>query len=137
LQVVPYTGGPAAVLTDVVGGRVPLIIEGYSGLAGAIQAHSLTVLPVASAHRLPEFPNATRAFFTQMAISTIRMAAIRKPSSTHVLRCSEVLQQSVAMGHEPPRPPQAGVTGLPPIAAAQTHGCGGDSRPQGDIREGR
>ena len=57
LQVVPYTGGPAAALTDVVGGRVPLIIEGYSGLAGAIQAHSLTVLAVASAHRLREFPD--------------------------------------------------------------------------------
>ena len=57
LQVVPYTGGPAAALTDVVGGRVPLIIEGYSGLAGAIQAHSLTVLAVASAHRLSEFPD--------------------------------------------------------------------------------
>jgi tripartite-type tricarboxylate transporter receptor subunit TctC len=57
LQVVPYTGGPAAALTDVIGGRVPLIIEGYSGLAGAIQAHSLTVLAVASAHRLPDFPD--------------------------------------------------------------------------------
>jgi tripartite-type tricarboxylate transporter receptor subunit TctC len=57
LQVVPYTGGPAAALTDVVGGRVPLIIEGYSGLAGAIEAHSLTVLAVASAHRLPQFPD--------------------------------------------------------------------------------
>ena len=57
LQVVPYTGGPAAARTDVVGGRVPLIIEGYSGLAGAIQAHSLTVLAVATAHRLPEFPD--------------------------------------------------------------------------------
>src|SRR6202043_281079 len=57
LQVVPYTGGPAAALTDVIGGRVPLIIEGYSGLAGAIQAHSLTVLAVASAHRLREFPD--------------------------------------------------------------------------------
>ena len=57
LQVVPYTGGPAAALTDVVGGRVPLIIEGYSGLAGAIQAHTLTVLAAASAHRLPDFPD--------------------------------------------------------------------------------
>ena len=56
LQVVPYTGGPAAALTDVIGGRVPLIIEGYSGLAGAIQAHTLTPLAVASRHRLPEFP---------------------------------------------------------------------------------
>jgi len=57
LQVVPYTGGPAAALTDVIGGRVPLIIEGYSGLAGAIQAHTITVLAVASTHRLPDFPN--------------------------------------------------------------------------------
>jgi tripartite-type tricarboxylate transporter receptor subunit TctC len=57
LQVVPYTGGPAAALNDVLGGRVPLIIEGYTGLAGAIQAHTLTVLAVASAHRLNEFPD--------------------------------------------------------------------------------
>src|SRR5579864_4084331 len=57
LQVVPYTGGPAAALTDVVGGRVPLIIEGYSGLAGAIQAHSINALAVASTHRLPDFPD--------------------------------------------------------------------------------
>ncbi|MGB6537030.1 MAG: tripartite tricarboxylate transporter substrate binding protein [Xanthobacteraceae bacterium] len=55
LQVVPYTGGPAAALTDVIGGRVPLIIEGYSGVAGAIQAHTLTVLAIASRHRLPSF----------------------------------------------------------------------------------
>jgi tripartite-type tricarboxylate transporter receptor subunit TctC len=57
LQVVPYTGGPAAALVDVIAGRVPLIIEGYSGLVGAIQAHSLNVLAVASAHRLPDFPD--------------------------------------------------------------------------------
>jgi tripartite-type tricarboxylate transporter receptor subunit TctC len=57
LQVVPYSGGPAAALTDVIGGRVPMIIEGYSGLAGAIQAHTLIPLAVASRHRLAEFPN--------------------------------------------------------------------------------
>lgn len=57
LQVVPYTGGPAAALTDVISGRVPLVIEGYSGLAGAIQAHKLNVLAVASMHRLPDFPD--------------------------------------------------------------------------------
>ena len=33
------------------------------------------------------------------------------------------------MGHQPPRPPQAGVTDLPPIAAARTHGYGGGSGP--------
>lgn len=57
LQVVPYTGGPAAALTDVIGGRVPMIIEGYSGLAGAIQAHTITVLAVGSRKRLPGFPD--------------------------------------------------------------------------------
>ena len=57
LQVVPYSGGPAAAMTDVIGGRVPLIIEGYSGLAGAIQAHALNVLAVASRHRLTDFPD--------------------------------------------------------------------------------
>jgi tripartite-type tricarboxylate transporter receptor subunit TctC len=57
LEVVPYTGGPAAALTDVIGGRVPLIIEGYSGLAGAIQARTLVPLAVGSRHRLAEFPD--------------------------------------------------------------------------------
>jgi tripartite-type tricarboxylate transporter receptor subunit TctC len=57
LQVVPYSGGPAAALTDVIDGRVPMIIEGYSGLAGAIQAHTLTVLAVATSRRLPDFPD--------------------------------------------------------------------------------
>ncbi len=57
LQVVPYTGGPAAALTDVIGGRVPMIIEGYSGLAGAIQAHTLNILAIASRKRLAEFPD--------------------------------------------------------------------------------
>jgi tripartite-type tricarboxylate transporter receptor subunit TctC len=57
LQTVPYAGGPAAALTDVIGGRVPLIIEGYGGLAGAITAHKVNVLAVASAHRLPDFPD--------------------------------------------------------------------------------
>ena len=57
LQVVPYTGGPAAALTDVIGGRVPLVIEGYSGLAGAIQAHTINVLAVGATHRLADFPD--------------------------------------------------------------------------------
>jgi tripartite-type tricarboxylate transporter receptor subunit TctC len=57
LEAVPYAGGPAAALTDVIGGRVAVIIEGYSGLAGAIQAHTITALAVGSRHRLPDFPD--------------------------------------------------------------------------------
>lgn len=57
LQVVPYTGGPAAAMTDVIDGRVPLIIEGYSGVASGIQSHSLVPLAVASRRRLADFPD--------------------------------------------------------------------------------
>ena len=50
-----------------------------------------------------------------------------------VLHCTEVSPPMSQLGHEPPRPPQAGVTGLPPIAATRTHGCGGGSGPISDI----
>jgi tripartite-type tricarboxylate transporter receptor subunit TctC len=54
---VPYSGGPSHALNDIMGGRIPLIIEGYQGLAGAIQGGNLKPLAVASAQRLPDFPN--------------------------------------------------------------------------------
>jgi len=57
LLLVPYSGGPNHALNDIMGGRIPLIIEGYSGLAGAIQGGNLKPLAVASAQRLPDFPN--------------------------------------------------------------------------------
>src|SRR5262252_2768940 len=57
LLMVPYSGGPSHALNDIMGGRIPVIIEGYSGLAGAIQGGNLKALAVASAKRLPDFPN--------------------------------------------------------------------------------
>jgi tripartite-type tricarboxylate transporter receptor subunit TctC len=57
LQMIPYSGGTAQVLTDVMGKRIPMVIEAYSGLAGAIQAGTVVPLAVASVKRLPDFPN--------------------------------------------------------------------------------
>src|SRR5215471_14475366 len=54
---VPYTGGPAHAISDVVSGRVGLIIEGYSGIAGAVQSGSVKAIAVASEKRLAEFPD--------------------------------------------------------------------------------
>ena len=54
---VPYTGGPAPALGDVATGRVSMIIEGYSGIAGAVNAGSVKLIAVASPQRLPEFPD--------------------------------------------------------------------------------
>jgi tripartite-type tricarboxylate transporter receptor subunit TctC len=57
LLMVPYTGGPAHAISDVISGRVAFIIEGYSGIAGAIESGAVKAIAVASAKRLAEFPN--------------------------------------------------------------------------------
>ena len=56
LLTVPYTGGPAHAISDVVSGRVGLLIEGYSAIAGAVQSGSVKAIAVASEKRLTEFP---------------------------------------------------------------------------------
>jgi len=55
LLLVPYTGGPNRAVTDVRTGRVSMIIEGYSGIAGAAQSGSVKLIAVASAKRLAQF----------------------------------------------------------------------------------
>ena len=51
---VPYfAGGTAQVLNDIMGGRIPLVIEAYSGIAGALDAGAVKALAVASTQRLP------------------------------------------------------------------------------------
>ena len=57
LLLVPYTGGPAHAVGDVATGRVAMIIEGYSGIAGAARSGSIKLIAVASAKRLAEFPD--------------------------------------------------------------------------------
>jgi tripartite-type tricarboxylate transporter receptor subunit TctC len=45
------------VLTDMMGRRVPMVIEAYSGLAGAIEGGNVIPLAVASPKRIPSFPD--------------------------------------------------------------------------------
>jgi tripartite-type tricarboxylate transporter receptor subunit TctC len=54
---VPYNAGPAAALADVASGRVSMIIEGYSGILGAVKAGQVKLLAVAAHARLPQFPD--------------------------------------------------------------------------------
>jgi tripartite-type tricarboxylate transporter receptor subunit TctC len=54
---VPYTGGPSAALADVFSGRVAMIIEGYSGIMGAVQAGKVKLIATGAAKRLAEFPD--------------------------------------------------------------------------------
>lgn len=57
LLTVPYTGGPHQALADVSSGRVSMIIEGYSGIVGSVKAGKAKLIAVASAKRLPQFPD--------------------------------------------------------------------------------
>jgi tripartite-type tricarboxylate transporter receptor subunit TctC len=57
LLMVPYSGGTAQVLNDIMGGRIALALDAYSGVAGAIQAGTVRPLAVASRARMPNFPN--------------------------------------------------------------------------------
>jgi tripartite-type tricarboxylate transporter receptor subunit TctC len=54
---VPYNAGPAAALGDVGSGRVSMIIEGYSGILGAVKSGSVKLIAVAARERLPQFPD--------------------------------------------------------------------------------
>ena len=55
LQMIPYNGGPTAAMADVTTGRVDIIIEAYSGLAGGLQGGSIKGIAVTSYERLTEF----------------------------------------------------------------------------------
>ena len=54
---IPYTGGPSAALADVFSGRVSMIIEGYSGIMGAVHSGQARLIATGAAQRLPEFPD--------------------------------------------------------------------------------
>ncbi len=57
LQMVPYTGNSAQAVADVYAGRIPIMIEGYTGLAPAIQSGQLVALAIGAAKRLPSVPD--------------------------------------------------------------------------------
>jgi tripartite-type tricarboxylate transporter receptor subunit TctC len=57
LLMVPYSGGTAQVLNDMMGKRVALAFDSYSGVAGAVEAGNAIPLAVASPKRMTLFPN--------------------------------------------------------------------------------
>ena len=55
LQMIPYSGGPTAAMADVGTGRVAIVIEGYSGLAGGLTGGLIKGIAVSSHERLADF----------------------------------------------------------------------------------
>ncbi len=54
---VPYARGPASAIGDIASGRVSMIIEGFSGIIGAVNAGQVKLIATAAPNRLPEFPD--------------------------------------------------------------------------------
>jgi tripartite-type tricarboxylate transporter receptor subunit TctC len=57
LLMVPYSGGTAQVLGDMMGKRIAMVFDSYSGIAGAVEGGNAVPLAVASTQRLSLFPN--------------------------------------------------------------------------------
>ena len=57
LQLVPYAGGPAQAMNDVMSGRVHLVLDAYAGLAAALKGDLIKGLGHSSMERLPGFEN--------------------------------------------------------------------------------
>src|SRR5580693_5653158 len=57
LRLVPYAGGPAQAMGDVVSDRVDLVLDAYAGLAGASQSGLIKMLASTSPQRLPGMEN--------------------------------------------------------------------------------
>lgn len=55
LQLVPYAGGPAQAMNDVMSGRVHLVLDAYAGLAAALRGDLIKGLADTSLERLPGF----------------------------------------------------------------------------------
>ena len=55
LQLVPYVGGPAQAMNDVLSGRVALVLDAYAGLAAALKGNLIKGLADTALERLPGF----------------------------------------------------------------------------------
>jgi tripartite-type tricarboxylate transporter receptor subunit TctC len=53
---VPYPGAPQG-LQDVVGGRIPMIVNSLGALSGSLKGGSVKALAVTSSRRLPNMPD--------------------------------------------------------------------------------
>jgi tripartite-type tricarboxylate transporter receptor subunit TctC len=79
---VPYLGGTAQALNDVIGGRVPMVIDAYPPLAGAIGAGAIKALAIGATRRLPEFDGLATAAETLPGYNARGWLALVAPLGT-------------------------------------------------------
>src|ERR1700730_17057478 len=100
LQMVPYSGNSAQAVADVFGGRIAIMIEGYTGLAPAFQSGNLVPLAVGAARRLPSVPDLPTIGETVPDLIASSWVAVLAPSGTPepiIAKASEGLRAALEM----------------------------------------
>lgn len=82
LLMVPYSGGTTQVLNDMMGGRIALAMDSYSGIAGAVAAGHARPLAVASLKRLANFPNVPTVAETLPGFVAVGWQVLVAPAGT-------------------------------------------------------
>jgi tripartite-type tricarboxylate transporter receptor subunit TctC len=82
LLLVPYSGGPSHALNDVLGGRIPVIIEAYGGIAGAVQSGAIKQIASGASKRLRAFPDLPTAAETLPGFNAVGWQALLAPVGT-------------------------------------------------------
>jgi len=98
LLMVPYLGGTPQALNDVISGRVPMVIDAYPPLAGALQAGAIRALAVGSTKRLSDFPDLPTVAETLPGFSPGGWLALVAPVGTPeaiVRKLSDDLREAV------------------------------------------
>jgi tripartite-type tricarboxylate transporter receptor subunit TctC len=82
LLMVPYSGGTAQIINDMMGKRVGLVLDAYSGIAGAVDAGNAVPLAVASASRLAVSPNLPTVAETLPGFEAVGWQVLMAPPGT-------------------------------------------------------
>jgi len=98
---VPYTAGPAVALGDVGSGRVSMIIEGYSGIVGAVRAGQVKLIAVASPQRLPQFPDLPTVAETIPGFAALGWQVLLAPLGTPAPIISKVSTDLATVNNDP------------------------------------
>ncbi len=98
---IPYPRGISAALSDVGSGRVSLIIENYSGIAGAAKAGQVKLLASAAPARLPEFPDLPTVAETVPGFSATGWTVLLAPNGTPAPIIAKVSADLAKVGNDP------------------------------------
>ncbi|MGB6758825.1 MAG: tripartite tricarboxylate transporter substrate-binding protein [Xanthobacteraceae bacterium] len=82
LLMVPYSGGTAQIINDMMGKRVGLVLDAYSGISGAVDAGNAVPLAVGSASRLAVSPDLPTVAETLPGFEAVGWQVLMAPPGT-------------------------------------------------------